>query len=303
MSLPVDHSERMGRVKLCLRGLSVGDALGERFFSPWVRDACLTKRIVPEGTWRWTDDTAMAICIVDVLEQHGNIEQDALAKLFAARYMDEPNRGYGPAQHDLLRSIHRGADWAVVVTDLFHGSGSFGNGGAMRVAPIGGYFGDDLTQATRQAARSAEITHADPEGKAGAIAVAVAAAWAWQWNQSGRTSPSSGLLHTALGHTPKGKVRQGIELATRVPLDDWEFDAANLLGDGTNVTAMDTVPFCLWTPARHLDNYAEAMWTAIKVHGDIDTNCAIIGGIVALAVGKDGIPQDWQRNTERLPVS
>ncbi len=303
MTLPVDHSARMGRVKLSLRGLSVGDALGERFFSPWVRDACLTQRIVPEGTWRWTDDTAMALSIVEVLEQHGQIEQDALAKLFAARYMDEPNRGYGPAQHDLLRAIHRGADWQVEVTELFRGSGSFGNGGAMRVAPIGGYFADDLSRAAAEAAASAEVTHAHPEGIAGAIAIAVAAGWAWQWNQSGRTSPTSELLHAALALTPRGKVYQGIELATRVPLDDWEFDAANLLGDGTNVTAMDTVPFCLWTATRHLDNYVEAMWTAIKVHGDIDTNCAIIGGIIALAVGEDGIPQDWQRNTERLPDS
>lgn len=303
MTHPVDHAERMRRAQLSLRGLSVGDALGERFFSPWVRDACLRERIVPEGTWRWTDDTAMAISIVEVLEQHGNIEQDVLAKWFAARYMDEPNRGYGPAQHDLLRAIHRGADWSIEVTELFRGSGSFGNGGAMRVAPVGAYFADDLSRAATEAAASAEVTHAHPEGKAGAIAVAVAAAWAWQWNQTGRSAPTSDLLHAVLEHTPRGKVYQMIELATRIALDEWEFDAANQLGDGSNVTAMDTVPFCLWVAARHLDDYVEALWTAIRVHGDIDTNCAIIGGIIGLVVGENGIPKDWQRNTERLPSS
>lgn len=298
--LPNDHIERMERARLSLGGLSVGDALGERFFSPWIRDACLTKRLVPEGPWRWTDDTAMAISIVEVLDEHGRIEQDSLAKLFAARYVDDPHRGYGPAQHDLLRAIHRGADWTVEGTELFHGSGSFGNGGAMRVAPVGGYFADDFDRTVGEAAASAEVTHAHHEGQAGAIAVAVAAAWAWQWNQAGRTSPASDLLHAVLAHTPKGKVHQGIELATRIPLDDWEFDAANLLGDGSHVTAIDTVPFCLWTAARHLDNYVEALWTAIRVQGDIDTNCAIIGGIIALAVGETGIPQEWRKNTERL---
>jgi ADP-ribosylglycohydrolase len=49
-----------------------------------------------------------------------------------------------------------------------------------------------------------------------------------------------------------------------------------------------------------LKNYPEALWTAIRVHGDIDTNCAIIGGIVALSVGERGIPQEWQTNTESI---
>ncbi len=296
-----DHAERMDRARLSLQGLSVGDALGERFFSPWVREACLTRRIVPEGTWKWTDDTAMAISIVEVLEQYGQIEQTVLARAFAARYMDEPNRGYGPAQHDLLRAVHQGADWEVVVTELFRGQGSYGNGAAMRVAPVGGYFADDLPRVAHEAVATAEVTHAHPEGIAGAIAVAIAAAWAWQWNQVGRTAPRGDLLQTACEHTPRGRVRQGIELAMTIPFETWEFDAANALGDGSNVTAMDTVPFCLWTAARHLDDYEEALWTAIRVHGDIDTNCAIIGGIVALAVSHYGLPRDWMRSTERLP--
>lgn len=165
---------RLSRACLSLEGLSVGDALGECFFSPWIRDACLPKRLVPDGRWRWTDDTAMALAIVEVLEQHGLIDQDELARVFARRYMDEQDRGYGPAQHDLLRDIHRGGEWRVKSRELFNGAGSFGNGGAMRVAPVGAYFADDMSQVVEQAARSAEDAH--PDGQAGAIAVAVAAA-------------------------------------------------------------------------------------------------------------------------------
>jgi ADP-ribosylglycohydrolase len=33
---------------------------------------------------------------------------------------------------------------------------------------------------------------------------------------------------------------------------------------------------------------------AIRARGDIDTNAAIVGGIVALATGADGIPKDWR---------
>ena len=300
MTLPPDHDERIARARLSLLGLSIGDALGEQFFSPWIRDACLTRRLVPDGIWKWTDDTAMALSVVEVLGTSGQIDQDLLARSFAGRYVRDPNRGYGPAQHDLLRAIDRGAEWCVVSTELFRGSGSFGNGGAMRVAPVGAYFADDFQRVADEAARSAEVTHAHPEGIAGAVAVAIAAAWAWQWQQSGQTEAPEALLQTTLKWTPQGRVRRGIELALTIPFEEWEFDAANQLGDGTDVSAMDTVPFCLWTAARHLKNYPEALWTAIRVHGDIDTNCAIIGGIVALSVGELGIPEEWQTNTESI---
>lgn len=300
MNDTTSNDARLARARLSLDGLSVGDALGERFFSPWIRDECLPKRIVPDGRWRWTDDTAMALSIVEVLEQYGEINQDALARAFAQRYTQDPDRGYGPAQHTLLSDIHQGADWQVRSQELFNGRGSFGNGGAMRAAPVGAWFADDLPRAVEQAARSAEVTHAHPDGQSGAIAVAVAAAWAWNWQQTGRTEPRINLLRTAFELTPPGPTRKGIELALTIPLDTWEFDAANELGDGSHITSADTVPFCLWTAAAHLDNYPEALWTAIRVHGDIDTNCAIIGGIVALATGESGIPAAWRARRERL---
>ncbi len=40
------------------------------------------------------------------------------------------------------------------------GEGSLGNGGAMRVAPVGGYFADDLAAVIAKACASAEVTHA-----------------------------------------------------------------------------------------------------------------------------------------------
>jgi ADP-ribosylglycohydrolase len=170
----------------------------------------------------------------------------------------------------------------------------------MRAAPIGAYFADDMAKVVEQARLSAEVTHAYPDGQAGAIAVAVAAAWAWSWSQTGKAAPRTDLLRTALDLTPQGATRRGIELALTFPLEEWEFTVANAVGDGSDVTSADTVPFCLWAAAKHLDNYPEALWTAIRVHGDIDTTCAIIGGIVAMSHGETGIPTDWRSSRERL---
>jgi len=66
--------------------------------------------------------------------------------------------------------------------------------------------------------------------------------------------------------------------------------------------ASDTVPFCLWCAARHVNNYQEVIWSAVSVYGDIDTNCAIVGGIVALSAGRESIPREWLKAREPLPI-
>jgi ADP-ribosylglycohydrolase len=75
-----------------------------------------------------------------------------------------------------------------------------------------------------------------------------------------------------------------------------------LLGNGSTVISSDTVPFALWCAAGHIDNYEEALWATISAWGDIDTNCAIVGAIVAMAVGRDGIPARWVEAREPLAV-
>jgi hypothetical protein len=109
------------------------------------------------------------------------------------------------------------------------------------------------------------------------------------------------LLEAAADLTPEGPTRRGEALS--IPLEIWEFTAAERLGNGAQITAPDTVPFCLWVAARHLDDYCEALWSAVRVGGDIDTNAAIIGGIVALAVGREGLPEPWLRLREPLAIS
>ena len=54
--------------------------------------------------WRWTDDTAMAISIVELLERDGTIDPDVLAHAFARRFEQDPNRGYGAGAHNLFLS-------------------------------------------------------------------------------------------------------------------------------------------------------------------------------------------------------
>jgi ADP-ribosylglycohydrolase len=62
----------------------------------------------------------------------------------------------------------------------------------------------------------------------------------------------------------------------------------------------ERLPFAFWCAARHLDDFQQVMWTRVSGLGDRDTTCAIVGGIVALAVGPRRIPSEWIAARERL---
>ncbi len=294
-----DHAARLDRALLALDGLSLGDSFGERFFGPPdVVAGNLVHRRLPAGVWRYTDDSEMSLAIVDVLRRRGVVDRDDLAAGLARRYARDPMRGYGGTAHEILQALVDGADWRIVTPAVFSGMGSMGNGAAMRVAPIGAYWADDLDRVVAEARASADPTHAHPDGQAGAIAVAVAAAVAH--NQ--RTCPDGqALLAAVIDRTPDGDTRGGLQKAARLRAQGVSLTtAAEVLGTGYRVISSDTVPFALLCASLHLDNFAEAMWTTVTGLGDRDTTCAIAGGVVAMAVGRAGLPASWLAAREPL---
>jgi ADP-ribosylglycohydrolase len=293
-----DTTDRaLARALLSLDGLSVGDAFGEGFVAR--REAIARRQPSPAVPWRWTDDTAMALSIVDELAVRGDVDADALAKRFADRYVAESWRGYGGTAHGILTALADGIPWRVAAQAPFGGQGSKGNGSAMRVAPLGAYFAGDLNRAIAAARRSALPTHLHRDGEAGAIAIAVAAALAARMGAGELARDGAALLTAAYEHTPTSLTRDGIDLATRLALTAPVAAAAAKLGNGSRVLCDDTVPLCLWLAARHLDDFTEAMWQTVSALGDMDTNCAIVGGIIA-ASGTP-IPSSWLVNRETLP--
>ncbi len=296
----MNAESRLERARCSLEGLSVGDAFGERLFvASELVQSIIGKRIVTAGPWPFTDDTQMALSVVEILRKHGEIVPDALALSFAHHYDDR--RGYGPAMHSLLNYIRLGVPWSALAPRLFHGQGSCGNGAAMRVAPVGAYFADDLPLVVEHAARSAQVTHSHPEGVAGAVAVAVAAALAWQFAQRGIRPTRPEFLEAILPHVPEGIVREKIRHGRNLAEGCSVQLAVAALGNGSQIIAQDTVPFVLWCAGEWLDNFEEALWHTASGLGDRDTTCAMVGGIVAMYVGRAGIPAAWIAAREPLP--
>ncbi|MFI6443660.1 ADP-ribosylglycohydrolase family protein [Kitasatospora sp. NPDC050543] len=279
-----------------LHGLSVGDALGAQFFVPGAF-AHLANGTTPPGPWPWTDDTEMACSVYAAHTERGRIDSFDLTHAFARRH--DFDRGYGPAANRMLRLVREGGDAARLAAELFDGQGSYGNGAAMRVAPLGAAFAADPEAVIEPAAATAVITHTHPQAVDGAIAVAAAAAYAVR----ARTEPTTPerLLKEVHRLTPLGAVRDGIAEAMALLGERDLRVAARVLGNGSRVSAADTVPYALWCAARRLADYPAAIWEAIGAGGDVDTVAAIAGGVVAAHTGAAGIPAPWLAAREPLP--
>jgi len=293
------EQQRLERARLSLEGLSIGDALGGFFemSNPRRLSHFVLDRKPPSGEWRFTDDTNMALSVFEVLRKHQHVDQDALAKSFVEYY--DRSRGYGRGMRALVARIAKGQPWREASYSFYGGEGSLGNGGAMRVAPVGGYFADDIPSVVDNARASAEITHAHPEGIAGAIAIAVAAAVAHQFKND---ISYVEFIDRVVEYLPAGEVEEGCTRASKLKSDTTALEAATELGNGSSMTAQRTVPLAIWFAAKYRDNFEEAIWQTLSAGGDTDTTCAMVGGIVALVGMKDEIPATWRQQREPLPA-
>lgn len=114
--------------------------------------------MVPEGS-RFTDDTVMTLAVAEWLMTDYDHKPETLVACMQRLGRKYPYAGYGGKFRQWLQS------------DNPQPYGSFGNGSAMRVSPIGLY-ANSLEEALELARISASVTHNHPEGIKGAQAIA-----------------------------------------------------------------------------------------------------------------------------------
>jgi ADP-ribosylglycohydrolase len=132
------------------------------------------------------------------------------------------------------------------------------------------------------------------------VGVAVAAGKLWQTRE--QTWDRDSFFEAVVERMPAGYTRDGIEEASAIPRETSVVEAARALGNGSGVSAPDTVPFALWCSSLAPDSYEESLWTTAMGLGDVDTTCAIVGGLVVLRSGLGGIPPVWISRREPLPL-
>lgn len=276
----------------CLLGLAVGDALGAHFEGQSVdymerryRTASDLIENPPPGEHWYTDDTQMAIGVAETLVACGAVESETLCSRFAANYL--PQRGYGRGARLILEAMVTGRDHQHIAESHFPG-GSYGNGAAMRVAPVGLLFRDDHDAVWEQARLSSLPTHVHPLGIEGAQLVGLAVALACSADRLDRGGFFENLSSRCVSLEYSGPLRRANRL-------DHVRDLG-LFGNGIEATASAVTAIASFglTP----DSYDETIGNAILLGGDTDTIAAMAGAISGAYLGVQAIPDHLLNNLE-----
>lgn len=209
---------------------------------------------------RYTDDTVLTVAVADCIMQGG--EYGEYLYRYGRRY---PDAGYGGSFIRWLRSEKRVP------------YGSWGNGSAMRVSPVGCAF-DDLDRVLDEARRSAEVTHNHPEGIKGAQAAAAA-------------------VYLARKGTSKDEIRDYLER-------EFSYNLRRTLSEirplyAFDVSCQGTVPEAV-IAFMESEGYEDAVRKAVSLGGDSDT-LACITGAIAHAYYKEVPPHIKERVKPLLP--
>jgi len=309
------------RVRGSIVGLAIGDALGHptEFVSSV---AAIRSRWGPKGVTgfeasgrhppgTFTDDTQMTIAVARGLIRAGHKDIDELMTLMGREFVawsrsSENNRAPGGTCLRGCRELERHVAWrSAGVRD------SKGCGAAMRAAPIGLYFHDDVDAMIRMAAAQSALTHRHPTGIASSVAAAAPVAYAV------REGKIDGMLEFTRDCVKKLSKEMLVEVGcderlaqeigtnemmasldeTTASLETEAEDVCKLLGGAW--IGEEAVATALWCVFRARGDFSEAVLRGANSSGDSDSIACIAGSIAGALAGYEALPGDWRAAVEK----
>ncbi len=284
----------------CLLGTACGDILGasvEGWSASEIRDTYGQIRDFEQsnrGFGCYTDDSQMSLALAASLVEHGRVDAELVSAKYAEYY--EPWRGYGGGAHVVMQALRKGLDYRATGRMQFP-DGSFANGGAMRIAPVGLAYRHAKDDSLRQAVEAALLcTHVHPEAIDGAVVQAKAVALAATTGDPAYLNPEE--LLRALRRVSKTDILQA-RLDTLIECLHHEDPDVYVIGRvGNGIRASQAVPAGLWAFVRYSTALEECVIHAVNFGGDTDTIGAMAGALAGALNGRSWIPARWHDNIE-----
>ena len=279
------YSEKeVGRLRGCLLGLAVGDAVGT------------TVEFKPRGTFvpvedmvgggpfdlqpgQWTDDTSMALCLASSL-----IEKDEFhAEDQILRYVKWRDEGYLSSKgycFDIGNTVSSALNRYEETGDPYAGSTdqySAGNGSIMRLAPVPMYYYPNLDKIGHYAAESSRTTHGCPE-----------------------CLDACRLMSLVIHNAVSGRDKQGLLADNGIHLDSPKIKEIaqgrymkktedEVRGSGYVVDCLEAALWCF----HKTTTFKESILAATNLGDDADTTAAVCGQIAGAFYGESAIPKGW----------
>ncbi|WP_372365007.1 ADP-ribosylglycohydrolase family protein [Candidatus Uabimicrobium sp. HlEnr_7] len=283
------------RFRGCIVGSALGDAIGNMAFAyplgipkhQYLTD--LEQRISLLEDLTYTDDTAMVIGLCESILANGGIDEQHLGDTLATNFYKEPWRGYAAGPPIIFQRVNnQGLSYRKAAQSLFGGQGSYGNGAAMRIAPLALLYGhrQDLYSLVENCAA---VTNAHAVGIDGAAIIAKAIAIA-AYRREELTINNFIRPLQVFSRTPE-MIEKLILLEDIYCHCNDTSVAARRLGTGT--LASESVPFALYTFLCNQHSYKDCILQAGFHGGDSDTIAAMVGAISGVYLGENSLPLPW----------
>lgn len=274
-----------------LLGGAIGDALGKGY--EFAQSASISKEEVMDKIklskfLSYTDDTVMMIGLTESLIENKGLKQDKLAYKFLQNFIKEPYRGYGIGTIEFFNLVMNGYHWKEASKIVFK-EGSFGNGGAMRIAPIALLYFDEGKEVLRSIAyKATEVTHSHPLGLEGSALLALSISIVLKGRIEKRFDANK-LLREALRFTKYKEYRQKVEKIKELLNSNASLKlVASELGNLS--TAQDSVPSAIYC-FLSTNKFEECVIKAIMLGGDTDTIACMSGYLAGAYYGESKLPK------------
>lgn len=294
-------SNKLDRIKGCLVGLAVGDALGVH------HEFKQRKDVVPitdytEGNpydipiGYWTDDTSMALCMAQSLVEKSSFDPMDIMKKFVKwqreGYMSSTDKcfdiGCTTRQALLLFEGTKGVYPYCGSENVM----SAGNGSIMRLAPIPMFFHDDINSAIEFAGFSSMITHRYVECVDGCKFLSEILWKLINGYDQLNVSPDSILVHIdnlgSVFFKTENKFCTNIQTIVNGSLFHKTVDT--IKGSGYVVDSLEASLYCFCKTKT----FEDAVLMAVNLGDDADTTGAVTGQLAGAYYGYDAIPQHWK---------
>lgn len=273
----------------CLVGVAIGDSLGARF-----EGATTITDDVADLSPRYTDDTVMTIGVAESLVEQKDFHYFHMTERLLKLQEKEPWRRYGNTTTRVFRMMRHGRlGFGMLDRDVYP-EGSYGNGAAMRIGPVGLLYHDDPRALRDIAFHCASITHSNELALEGAVLQACAVALAVLATPGGintteflaalrmitQCKPYQEKLKTIIRFTNEGCGRK---------------EVVDQLGNGG--AALASVPTAIHCFLANRD-FKSSLLYAVSLGGDADTIGSMTGAIAGACYGIEGIPSQWRETVE-----
>eukprot|EP01121_Diplochlamys_sp_Union-15-3_P013282 TRINITY_DN409_c0_g1_i4.p1 TRINITY_DN409_c0_g1~~TRINITY_DN409_c0_g1_i4.p1 ORF type:complete len:346 (-),score=65.15 TRINITY_DN409_c0_g1_i4:86-988(-) len=246
----------------------------------------------------YTDDTNSTLALASSLVENKGLVPSHAALQYAKFWKMTPIRGYPPSAMRVMQAVFDGEDYKTTGTICFP-EGSFANGGAMRIGPVGLAFRNAKDEDLHEAVRLAIISsHVHPEAIDGAWIVAKVISM-FIASKPSDIEPLK-FLKDVYSFSRNPKMQKQIQkLIDKFNTEISDIDVVNMLGEEFQIKSTEAVPCALWAVAKNIENPEQCIIKAVNMAGDADTVGAITGSMIGALHGNSWIPDRWLNELEQ----